>query len=229
MTIKKLALASLVEDFEVYPRTHVDDAHVSRLVEALKAGETLPPPTADAKSKVISDGFHTSRALKKIHGPEAKVDVDLISYKSRDELVQDAIARNSRHGRKLDAQDMTRAALMLKTTGMDQDAIAQVLCVTPGKVEKLLVHFVVVPKGTPRSIVESGRTLMPSKRSISRLNGAQFTKKQATAVRTAPGTNYRLLVRQLTEGIENGFVDIAEPTMAASLTALADAIDKAIR
>lgn len=228
MAIKQVLAASLVEDMDVYPRTRIDDSYVSRLAEAIRSGASLPPVVADAKSKVMVDGVQRRRAFIKVLGPKAKVTCELIPYKNRKELLQDAVARNTTHGRKLEAQDQVRSIHLLRGAGFEEEAIAQTLHITKGRVEKMMVHFVVVPKGAPRAISQNGKTIIPTKPSIRHLDGRTLNSKQARATYTTPGTNYRLLVRQLREGIEHGFVSIDDKGMAAALRGLADAIYSAV-
>ena len=109
-----MPLSELVEDWELYPRHSVDNSHVQTLALALETGATLPPIVADIKTKRITDGWHRARAYKRVVGNAAVVDVELVKYANEEELMYDAVVRNSRHGRRLDAIDQTRAVIMLE-------------------------------------------------------------------------------------------------------------------
>ena len=165
--VGEFPLAGLVEDFAIYPRHAVDESHVSALAEALRAGVELPPPVAERSTGRLVDGFHTSRAHRRVFGPEAVLAVDLREYESEAALVRDAVARNAHHGRKLDSQDRVRSALMLERLGVPATEIAVTLSVTPGRVQEITAKVVIVngekrpakpsqwPNGQPHVLTES--------------------------------------------------------------------------
>jgi hypothetical protein len=83
MTVKRpdtVLCVELVQDYSLYPRTVTDDAHVARLVEALRAGETFPPVVADKASRRVVDGFHRIKAYIRAEGDEAKCAVEWRDY-----------------------------------------------------------------------------------------------------------------------------------------------------
>src|SRR5262249_7838158 len=136
--VVSMPIADLVEDMELYPRHAIDNSHVLALVLAEESGATLPPVIADRKSKKVVDGWHRLRARKRRDGAAAVIDVELRDYKDEASMVLDAVSLNSAHGRKLDAIDQTRAALMLEKQKVTTVKIAIALHV-PEKRVKVLV------------------------------------------------------------------------------------------
>jgi hypothetical protein len=217
---RTLPLAKLVEDMALYPRHVVDDIHVARLVEALRAGAQLPPVIAEAKSNRIVDGWHRVRAYRKFLGPEASIDVEVRTYKNEADLLADAIRLNSAHGRPFDRVDQVRIVHLAEETGLPTEVVSRLLQVTTDRVLKLRVR-VAHAKDGPRKI--------PLKRSVAHLAGETFTPAQETAHASAPGTSYLLVARQLTDGLRFGFVRREDERMADALRELAEAIDLFLR
>jgi hypothetical protein len=94
-----LPLSSLMEDMDLYPRHSIDSTYVASLLEALKAGDQLPPIIIDKKSLRIVDGWHRARAYKRLHGASGSIDVITVQYKSEADIIFDAVKRNAGHGR----------------------------------------------------------------------------------------------------------------------------------
>ena len=56
MSRAKVALASLIFDGTVYPRHSVDMSHVADIARAIEAGQEIPLPVVERKTKRIVDG-----------------------------------------------------------------------------------------------------------------------------------------------------------------------------
>ena len=68
----KVLAASLVLDFNFYPRHKVDDYHVSEIRASMQAGVIMPPVRADKASKRVVDGLHRVTAALKEGGTDGK-------------------------------------------------------------------------------------------------------------------------------------------------------------
>lgn len=218
MTVTRIAAAKLVEDMAVYPRHRVDDSHVRNLARALEAGVALPPVVADKRSLVIADGIHRVRAHVAAFGDECSVPADLRSYRTRAALLQDAVALNSGHGRRLTSQDYTRAALLLKEAGFDDTEIAVTMQTTVDHVSRVLLRIVVVD-GEPEPA-------KPSAWAPKGLPPRQITRSQADVHRSANGWRHGQTIRQLTNELRAGLVDVERH--AELLEELRDAITSAL-
>jgi len=217
---QSVALAELVEDMDLYPRHAVDNAHVRYLVDALEAGASLPPIVADRKSRRITDGWHRARAYKRLHGPTASVDVEFVDYKNQGAMVFDAVARNARHGRKLDAIDRTRSVLMLRSAGFKDGQIAGAISCNPDRIQKLSVKVASAPAAAGQNV--PGTKQITLKRSVAHLEGARLNKSQAKAHATLPGTSFLLVARQLLLGLTEEMIDLEDERLVAQLCALRD-------
>lgn len=219
-----LPLASLVEDYSIYPRHAVDDANVSSLVNALKAGATLPPIVIDRRSRRISDGWHRVRAYKRVLGPEGVVTVEEIDYGDDVEMLKDAIRRNASHGRKLDMIDQVRSVELCRERGVDASIIAEILHIPPERVKKLEVRIARVEKSGAGVI--PGTLTVALKRSAGHFAGREMTAEQLEAHNGAPGVSYLLIARQLTEGIRAGLLNRADDKLLESLRELAEVLEE---
>jgi len=226
--IKKLHIVSmpvsqLTEDMDLYPRHAVDPSHVSNLAYALEAGHTLPPIIADKESKRITDGWHRARAYRKAFGDGATVEVELIEYKDRAEMLFDAIHRNSSHGRRLDSMDMTRSVVMLQSCNVSRDRIALALHVTEDRVEKIRIRVGTVKKSNPNAV--PGTNKITLKRSVNHLDGQKITDRQADAHKSMPGTSFTLIAKQLRMALEENLTNLENDQFIKELRLLKDQLD----
>lgn len=215
MTIMQLPLAQLVEDFDLYPRQAVSSENVSDILGAIKAGLPIPAPIVDRESKRIVDGFHRCRAWRRELGEDGVIDVDLRDYSSEVELFRAAVEFNISHGRKLEAIERRKIALRLRDMGDGDTEIARILHIPPARVEKIFLRTATVTE-------ENGSIrLEPLKRPFFHLSGTELTEGQSQAIRTAPGTSYSLLIRQLRSAMQNRFIDRTDENLINSLQELA--------
>ena len=201
MAIKNLPIAALVEDFTIYPRHDVDSTHISDLVRAIKAGVVIPEPICEAKSLRIVDGFHRVRAYKRVYGEQAEIKVELRSYKSETDVIKEAVALNSAHGRRFDQQDRTRCVLMLQEHGVELDDIAVVLHTTAERVEQLMVRVVVVNgEKHPAKPITLSTGDQPRK----------LTASQYAVAQSSSGWRPRQTITQLTNEIRSGVLNLQD-------------------
>lgn len=217
MKDKKVALASLVEDFSMYPRHRVDDSHVGDLVRALQAGQTLPPIVAEAKSLRIVDGVHRRRAYLKHLGEEATAAVDLRTYESEAALFLDAVALNSAHGRKLDRHDQTRIVLRLRELKVPDQEIAINLHVPEQQVRQLSVRIIMAPSGP-----------LPSKRGLEHMRGTSMTQEQVSVMDSVRSGEAGRLCLELTRLLDAGMVNLEDEAIVSRLRNLQVAISHAL-
>lgn len=214
MVKKTMALAELVEDFNLYPRHQVSDIHVGDMVRALQAGMTLPPPIIDQATKRIVDGFHRIRAYKRHLGEEAKILVELRGYDSEGELFLDAARLNAGHGRKLDRHDQVRIIYRARELGVSDDLIAVSLNVPAERVTELEVRIATGPAG------ESVAT----KLGAHHLGGRVVTAEQLEAMRGMRGARTGRLIRELSELLESGVANLEDTGVRQQLQLLANLI-----
>lgn len=218
MKPKEIPLATLVEDFSLYPRHRVEEVHVSDLVRAIQSGQTLPPIIADAKSLRIVDGFHRRRAYLKVLGDEATALVELRTYKDEAALFLQAVELNSAHGRKLDRQDQTRIVLKLRELNVPDQQISLSLHIPEPVIQVLSLRIVHAPSGP-----------IPSKRGLEHMRGQSLNSAQVTAMQSVRSAEAGRLCMELTALLENNLVDLSDTGIVERLERLVKAIRAALK
>jgi ParB-like chromosome segregation protein Spo0J len=217
MTIKRVPLASLVEDMDIYPRHAVDSSHVSDLARAIRAGATLPLPLVEAGTGRIVDGVHRARAHAKVLGPTGEIDVDEKSFPDEVTLLMEAIARNAAHGRKLDQMDRTRSILMLERLGVQTVEIAATLHVTEERVEQLRCRVAIVDE-EPQAVKA---ILWPRDSDRPR----RVTRQQFETQKSSQGWRPSQVIGQLIRELRDHVIDLDDPGLCAKLWGLHDEIE----
>jgi hypothetical protein len=220
MSIVSIPLAELVEDLSIYPRTTVSSVNTTNLVDAIRAGVTLPPPVVDKKSKRIVDGFHRRRAYLKALGTDATILVDLRHYKTDADILLAAIEANTCHGLPLQEIDKRRNVLSLQGFGTDNVVIARVLHVPVEKIEKLTARIVTVVSEEAEPV-----RVEPLKQPHRHFQGGEMSEAQSKAAKSAPGTSYLLTIRQLHDALQHRLIDGSSGQVIAALKGLAEALE----
>lgn len=217
MATRRVCLSSLIEDFDLYPRHDVDAVHVAELAEAITAGAKLPPPVIDEATMRIVDGWHRVRAWRRVLGEDEDITVELIRCQSEDELLLEAVRRNAAHGKRLQRIDQVRIIHMAEQRGIPEIKIRAALQITEDQARRLRVR-IAVEKPTREPVV--------LKRALLHLSGRSLTAAQAAAVRSAPGTQYSLLVQQLLDAARHGFLDAEDERLRDLIEELVEALQE---
>jgi hypothetical protein len=191
----------------LYPRNSVDDAHVSDLTQAVRAGATLPPVIADRKSLRIVDGMHRRRAIIRVHGDEASHLVELRDYEDDAALFLDAVQLNAEHGRKLDRHDQVRIVLRLRELRVEDRVIAASLHLPEERVQVLAL----------RVVYDAGSQALPSKRGLEHLRGTQLTPIQVETMQSVRSAEAGRLALELTRLLQQGLVNMDHPLIVQRL------------
>lgn len=215
MTLVDIRVADLVEDLDLYPRTDVSSVHVSTLAAAIESGAALPPPVADRKSKRLTDGFHRRRAYLKVLGPDAVIQVRLEDYTSEAEMYRAAVAYNVTHGLPLQSFEKQKIALRLRDAGEDDESIAAVLQMTPARIEKICLRVATVTQDNGSIRYE------PLKNPLKHFQGQQMTREQAVAQKSAPGTSYLLVIKQVRDAVRHNLINDSDGRVIDELRGLA--------
>jgi hypothetical protein len=214
--------SELILDHQLYPRCRINDAYVTELAEALQAGATFPPLLVDKKTRKIIDGAHRFLAYQRVYGDSAQVPVNWANCNSEADFIRLAIEANTKHGMRLERVDQRRCVHLLSTYNYPVAEIAMLLALPVQRVELLKAQVAVAPQRTPQVI--PGTAYVPLKRSVVHLAGQKLSQQQLAGLQSAPGTSYRLLIQQLTEGIQKDLL----PKTPAMLNALADCVSVAV-
>lgn len=208
-------VSTLVLDYLLYPRHHVDSHNVTSIVAAMEAGETLPPIVVDAATMRVVDGFHRTLAAQRCD-PEGTVAVDARTYDSDAALFRDAVALNARHGVRLTRWDQARCLTLARRYELDDEDIASALAIPVDRARELR---------RARTAYDPGGQAVELKRSTVRLAGRRLTAQQVAANERASGWPPVFHARQLVDALDAGFVELADAAVRAALRELRARLD----
>lgn len=212
--------ATLKLDYTLYPRHSVDRHHVSTLVEALTAGERLPPVIADKKSKRLVDGFHRTLAhLRHFGEAEAEIEVDFRKFGNEAEILLEAGELNSHHGKTMDRHDRVHFALACEKLAIPTRDTAKALRMPLERLEALLDQRVGRSEPTKES---AGGEAVPLKRTIEHMAGKTLTKGQEAANTKLGGMNQVFIFNQALLLLREDLVDVSNPHVIARIRELVD-------
>ncbi len=219
VAMKKVKAASIVLDYNLYPRHQVDSHHVAEICEAMRAGVKMPPCITDRKSKRAVDGFHRIMAELRTNGADAMIEVEERTYKTDADLFLDAMRLNAAHGRRMSPYDRTHAILIADQLGIDETAIAGALSLTEEKVAGARTN--------KTALTGNGKaTRTAIKRTIGHMAGKKLNKRQQEANRRLGGMNQTFYVNQVIELLEAKLLDTENEDLMNRLAVLGGLIDK---
>lgn len=207
--MEKVKIATLVEDYNFYPRTQVSGTHVSALAAAMQAGHELPPIQVDRKSKRIIDGFHRTAAHRRLGLEE--IAVEWIDCKNDQELFELAVEANAGHGRPYTPFDRARIQSRAEELGFEIDRVARVL--------KTPIESLQVQRVKAFATDESGGAV-PLKRTLAFRAGTVLTPRQVQANSKLSGMQARFYADQLSELFEADLIDWSNDALVKALERL---------
>lgn len=224
MADKEIVLAAtLLLDYNLYPRNKLSSYHVDELGEARAAGAKLPPVVADRLSRRVIDGFHRITEVLEHDGAQGQIQVIWHDYESEADMLAEAISLNATHGRKLTPQDHTRIVHLAGGFGLAMERVSNLLHVRPELLEKRGQNIAVVT--TPGKHTRRGQEAIPLKRTFSNLKGKSITPQQVEANSRATGHPQSYLIGQVLNVLESDAVDLANPLVVDRLVHLRDALN----
>jgi hypothetical protein len=221
--IIRMPAAQLVFDFDLYPRSDVDDTHVAHIAEAIRAGTEMPPVIACADSYRIVDGFHRTRAEIRVQGDKAILNVVLKRYRSDRERFIDAMKYNAHHGHNLTTADRARCALFAKKLRISVDVLADALSMTVGAIGKLTTNR--IGKMRVANAADTAEEV-PLKYVVRHMRGRTMTRAQVEAQKRLGGNNQVFIVNQLITLIESDLLDAENLRLMARLADLRTHLNK---
>jgi hypothetical protein len=211
--------ASVVLDFDLYPRHKVDSTHVTHIREAMRAGEALPPVVVDRKSRRVVDGFHRVTGALREGGEEATIAVEWRTYESDAEMFRDAMYLNSGHGSNLSRYDRVRCLQIAEEFGIALADVAQALRTNPDDVMELR---------TTRT-AKGAKGLTAIKHGTGHLAGRKLTKRQEEGVASYGGMNQLYFVNQVVLLIEKDLLDTENEPLMERLAHLHGLLDGVVQ
>lgn len=186
----KINKVKLVE--ELYPRHRLDWVHVGHLADAIKAGAQMPPIEVTDKG-VLVDGAHRLEAYRRVYGEEHELEVKVLRFKSKTDLLEYAARANVRHGLRLSPHDQARTAHMLLEAGLKPERVAQALSITRERLEGLIQRVVTISGPAQRAIVLK----RPMAQALGDMSGDGLLPAQLEANGAVSGSSAVTLARQL--------------------------------
>lgn len=202
---QEIDVSSLTWDSTFYPRQNISESHISRLADALRAGETFPAVVVDSKSLRIVDGTHRWKAWRRVHGDDSKIPCDLREYESESQMYLAAIDLNTAHGLDLTNFERTRCLLRLRELGIERETCLRALRMTSERAEKMLDH-----KTAIRVFSDGKQETVALKGSMSSFRGQVLSEKQVEVNRMAGGMKARYYVDLVIGLVESGVADSAD-------------------
>src|SRR5262245_44710210 len=137
--IQGVEITNLVLDYNIYPRTAIQDVHVKAMIEAGEAGVEFPPILVDHKSMRVIDGFHRySRALKI---GQKTIQAELRTFKNEQEIFEAAVAANANHGRPYAPFDRARIISIGLQLKVSKQKLAAALSMPVSRVDEIRLSF----------------------------------------------------------------------------------------
>jgi hypothetical protein len=227
--MEKKKASDLVVDYTLYPRGDVSQQHISYMVRALEAGNTLPPIIVDKKSLRIVDGVHRWNAMRKFSGnDDILVDCILKHFSSDAEMFLESARLNAAHGSSLTQFDRVKCILRAQELGIPDEDIANALCMTiekAGALKQERVGRMRVASVEGSQVVSFSKdNLIPLKRTIGHMAGRTLSKRQAEINEGLSGMNSVFHINQLLMLIEGELLDLSDKKVLTALTKLQNAL-----
>jgi len=185
--IEPRRVGDLKLDDNFWPRrlTRIDDVNLGRIREAIRAGKKLPPPRADIKTLIISDGWHRVTAYKGMFDDDHLIDVELMEYPTKNDILIDAVKINGSHGMALDTKDRIDVILRLRERRVSVRDICEALGITSKAYERYMKRtlpnqdgeLVALPRGAEH-LCEIGKPLTrEQERQLPKIGGVEVTRQ----------------------------------------------------
>lgn len=213
--IQEVEVANLILDYNIYPRTAVQDVHVRSMIEAGESGVTFPPILVDHKSMRIVDGFH--RYARAIKIGQKTIQAELRTFKNEQEIFEAAVAANANHGRPYAPFDRARIISIGLQLKVSKQKLAAALSMPVSRVEEIRLSFAKVGR--------DDEPTEPLKMTIrNQFQGKRLTHAQAQAQRKLGGQQATFYANQLVILIENDLLNVKNPNILATMHKLASLI-----
>ncbi len=216
--VKKVKLSELRFSDRLMELRHVDPFTVSRYRIAMRSGAKFPMPVVNAANMEIVSGNHTVTAMLAEFGEAYEVQVEAKAYKSEVEIIQDFTRHNVGHGRPLDGFTQRKIAIALAEAGQSLEDVAKLLNVPVAHLQRWGDRTVVV-KGR-----DNTRVTMPLKGGVTVPSGTMSEKQYRKHADADIGMKLADLCDQVSERVENGWIDKEDAREVEALDRLREAL-----
>ena len=217
--VSNVRLATLVFDFNIYPRHQIDNYHVKELCDSLVVGIVPPPIIVERQTKRVIDGFHRTAAYRKVYGLDARIPAIVKEWPDEASMMLEIVASNSTHGRSLTPQDRVRCIALLEEKGLEPEQMATALCMTPDKIAEM--------KAT--RIAQYNMEAVVLKRSAAHLAGQDLSIDEMEYNKKAGGLNQTFYVNQVIAMLEKDTVNWDNNILVGALRKLSDLLETGLK
>ena len=217
--VSNVRLATLVFDFNIYPRHKIDEYHVREMCDSLLVGNMPPPIIVERATKRVIDGFHRTQAYRKVFGLDAKIPAIVKEWPDEASMMLEVVASNSTHGRALTPQDRVRCIALLEERGLQPEQMATALCMTPNKITEM--------KAT--RIAQYNMEPVVLKRSAAHLAGRDLSSEEMEYNTKAGGLNQAFYVNQVIAMLEKDTMDWDNNNLVSVLRKLLELLEQNLK
>lgn len=206
----QIALEKIVIDETIYPRTSLDQFHISRLRQALAMGAVFPPLVVEATTLRLVDGRNRLEAYRQA-GIKTTDTIEK-TYTSDADLFADAVRLNTEHGKPLDHFEIRSAVAKLAAFGFTRERISEAVRVPPERVDQIRKGFAHAPTGEAMAL----------KGGLSHMRGGALTERQVTVNRSYGGAKGVFYANQIVQLLENDLWPRESDAFAEAMDHLTD-------
>jgi hypothetical protein len=215
----QIAVAELVFDQSLYPRSKPSLHNIAAIAEAMRAGVKFKPIVVEKKTWRIVDGVHRWTAWKQVHGKDSKIDCDVISESDEGKLLAMSVDLNAEHGLQLAAFERTDCLIRMERLGVTREDALKALRMTELKAERI------DNTRTAYRIGDTGeKEKVALKQTMRRFHGETLTAKQEKANEHSSGMKIQFYVAQLIYLLDAGVAARATQSELAFLFRLRDSL-----
>lgn len=225
-------LADLVIDQNLFPRSRVDEDHISSIRAAMRGGAEFPPIVVDQKNRII-DGRHRHRAWIDERGEDFCITVHVKHYDDDRAAFIDALRLNAKHGKPLTKTDRGTIVSRATKNRVSLRAIAAALGmkwqefkgIAEGRVATVQHVYPepIVSDDEPKIEPEVERVII--KKTIGHMAGKELTPAQVAANQQLNGWQQNVYVDQMILLIESGLLNTGNPELMAKVQKLHGLLD----
>lgn len=221
MVVRNVSAASLILDFNIYPRQDFSRQRVNYYSEAMEAGAVFPPIVVDESSYRVVDGWHRLKAVQKFGGEDALIRTDFQVFNSEAELFLEAMRLNAANAQPLSREDQVHCIVVGEQLGLSREQITGTLSLPDHRYSELKVTRVATQgQGlTPAAQI-------PLKRTTRHWAGQRLTPTQITYNEKAGGLPQTYFVRQVIFMLESDADDKNDAALQELLRRLFELLEQ---
>jgi hypothetical protein len=100
----QIEISKIIRDETIYPRNHINEFYLNRMLANYDAGVKFPPVVVVAQSLRLVDGWHRVEVYRRKGITEVATTVK--QYNNEADIFADAVRLNIEHGQPLSAYDV---------------------------------------------------------------------------------------------------------------------------